>query len=444
MHHEFHSYLGKNDWFQNQEKGLVAVSGGRDSMVLCHLLLALKLEFGIGHCNFQLRGEESDEDQKFVKAFALEQGIPYFTANFDTEAFATEKKVSTQVAARDLRYEWLEKTRREENYDYILTAHHLNDSLETLLYNLSKGTGIRGLHGIPPQNGKIIRPLLFATRDDINTYTQVESIRFREDSSNSSTKYQRNLIRQEVVPVLKQINPSLEKTFGENISRFQEVEWLYEYAVNDLKQKLVTIDDDCWKIDFSGLANEAAKVSILFEWLRPYSFHPDQIEQVFAKNKTQSGRLFLSPSHELLVDRQQLILRPKQSTKDEEIIVSIDCENVALPEGTLKLNIFDKAPYSFPNDPNIAYFDFNALKFPLRLRRWQAGDSFQPFGMDGHHQKLQDYFNNAKLSRFEKEKVWILESGGMICWVIGYRFDERFRVGDSTGQVLKAQWLLNS
>ena len=438
---KFQDFLEKNRWFQGNERGLLALSGGLDSMVLGHLLLESGKSFGIAHCNFNLRGEASDGDEAFVKAFAQQHSLPFFSTSFATSDYAKEQGLSTQLAARKLRYEWLEDLREQEGFDYLLTAHHLNDSVETLLFNLSKGTGIRGLHGIPLQNQSIIRPLLFASRAAIVQFSKEKKIEFREDASNANTKYHRNLIRKEVVPVLKKINPALEQTFATNIQRFKEIEWLYEYALANLQKELVTIQGEEWTMDLKKLALLPARTSILFEWLRPFDFHPDQIQQVFETGGTTSGRIFSSASHQLLVDREQLLLRP--ILKNHQAYYSIDrnCKSLSLPEGSLQIDLLHQKPDSFSNAPHSAYFDFVQLDFPLTLRRWKAGDTFQPFGMNGHHQKLQDFFNNAKLSRFEKEKVWVLESGGKICWIVGYRTDERFRVEAAAEQILRIRFL---
>jgi len=440
---EFQDFLEENHWFQGNERGLLALSGGLDSMVLGHLLLKSGKSFGVAHCNFNLRGEASDGDEAFVQAFAQQYQIPFYRTSFATEEYAQKHGFSTQLAARNLRYEWLEGLRKEEGFDYLMTAHHLNDSVETLLFNLTKGTGIRGLHGIPLQNQSIIRPLLFASRAAILQFSEVEKIGFREDASNQSTKYHRNLIRKEVVPVLKKINPALEQTFATNIQRFKEIEWLYEYALANLQKEMVVIQGEEWTIDLKKLALLPACNSILYEWLRPFHFHPDQIQQVFATGLTQSGRLFSSESHQLLVDRDQLLLRPIIKDQKDHYSIEQGEQLLSLPEGSLQFDLLSQKPDSFSKDSHFAYFDNAQMDFPLTLRRWKAGDTFQPFGMQGHHQKLQDFFNNAKLSRFEKEKVWLLESGGKICWIVGYRTDERFRVVATTERVLRVRFGIN-
>ncbi len=437
---QFEAFWEKWREGQKSDRFLLAVSGGLDSMVMSQLFLEQGFHIGIAHCNFQLRERASDEDARFVAAFAQGQQIPFYLQNFDTSAIATQKRQSIQECARELRYEWLENTRSSEGYDWLVTAHHLNDNIETLLYNLTKGSGIRGLHGIPSQQGKLLRPLSEISRKELENYAQQQQIAFREDASNAEIKYRRNLLRHRVIPVLREINPNLEQTFRDNLQRFRESEVLYHYAIEQLRAQFVQNTDRGLQINWAQLQSHPARDTLLYEYLHPYGFSPPQIRQIAQGGVTASGRLFYSRSHRLLVDREHLELRVLTTEENKAYLLEAGTTELSTTEGTLQIQLLDAAPESFPRDPNRAYLAAEHLQFPLRLRRWRAGDYFQPLGMDGHRQKLQDYFSNAKLSRFAKEHVWLLASGEQICWVVGWRSDERFRVKDKKALVYELRW----
>ncbi|MEO0777575.1 MAG: tRNA lysidine(34) synthetase TilS [Bacteroidota bacterium] len=429
---------------RSSDRYLLAVSGGLDSMALSHLFLENNLTFGIAHCNFQLRGPEADADAAFVHNFAQSQQLPHYQTKFDTTTLAQQERQSIQECARELRYRWLEKVRQEESYDWIVTAHHLNDSLETLLYNLTKGSGLRGLHGIPPQTGKVIRPLSDVSRSELEAYVTTQSIAYREDASNAQVKYRRNLIRHRVLPVLRTINPGLEDTFRHTLQRLRESEWLYQSAVDQLRSEWLLSTPEGVRIHWQALRRLPARDTLLYEFLREYGFTSPQLRQLSAGGPTQSGRLFYSSTHQLLVDRDYLYVRPLTPVKSQTHSIGADAEEIYLPEGRLHLRRLERAPERFPRDPDRAYLAAKALHFPLQLRRWCAGDYFHPLGMEGHRQKLQDFFSNAKLSRFAKEQVWLLESAGEICWVVGWRSDERFRVTQAQEVVYECTWTPNS
>jgi len=436
---KFLRFIHSKELISGLGKTLIATSGGLDSVVLCHLFQQAKLPFGIAHCNFQLRGKESEEDEIFVKNIAQQFGAPHFAIGFQTEKIAKEKKQSIQVAARELRYQWLEKVRQQHDFQYIATAHHLNDSIETVLYNFAKGCGIRGLHGILARQGKVIRPLLFATKDDISAFAKAHQIAFREDSSNFSDKYARNQIRHWVVPVLRKLNPNLEKTAGETIAHLRETEAIFDFGIEALKKSIVEEKGKELLLSIPALRATPAPATLLFELLKPFQFNNQQVAQILQSIENQPGSQFFSPTHHLLTDRKFLILKKKERAVEQVFFVENFPATLDLQDGkTLALKKIPK-PNSFDNKPSIALLDLEKLTFPLRVRHWKSGDFFRPQGMKGRRQKLQDFFSNQKLSRFEKERIWLLLSGEEICWVAGYRIGEAFKIIPQTKHCLQIE-----
>ncbi len=433
----FQSFITENKLFVNGDRILLAVSGGVDSVALCYLFFLSKYNFGIAHCNFQLRGEASDKDELFVKNLAEKLRVPFFSTRFQTQEFAETHKISIQMAARELRYEWLEKIRQHNDYQWIATAHHLNDSIETFFYNFVKGTGIRGLHGIPIQNNDIIRPLSFATKQEIVIFAKEHDIAFREDESNEKDVYARNKIRHQVVPVFKELNPDFEAIAANNLKHIREAKFLYDIAIDYLKKEIISEDNNRIKINLTKLADyQFAASTLLYEWLKPLHFNTDQITQMLT---AEVGALFYSPTHRLLIDRTHFIIEKSTFvTTNEQFVIPAGVQQFNTNVGILTIEYKTHPPDTFPHDPFIVYLDAEKLTFPLTLRHWQAGDVFYPLGLSGKSQKLQDFFTNRKLSRFEKERVWLLESGGQICWIIGYRLDERFKISEHT----KSYWII--
>jgi len=435
---QFQSFLNKNELFRKEEKVLLAVSGGVDSVVLCYLFFQAKFNFGIAHCNFQLRGEASDADEQFVKKLAEKFRVPFFATTFQTKEFAETHQISIQMAARDLRYEWLENIRQDIDFQCIATAHHLNDSIETFFYNFARGTGIRGLQGIPIKNGRIIRPLLFATKKEILDFAIAHDIAYREDASNAEEHYTRNKIRQQVIPFFKILNPDFEQTAAQNLQHLREAAFLYDFAIIELRRQIVTETGNGLQIDLLKLADYPfAAPALLYEWLKSYHFNADQIAQILT---AEVGAIFYTKTHELLKNRDLLILRKNND--------SIAAEAFTIPAGikkwvsnvaVLTFEYKTGQPDAFRNDPFVVYLDAETIHFPLTLRRWQAGDVFYPLGLLGKRQKLQDFFSNNKLSRFDKQRVWILESNGSICWIVGHRLDERFKITEYT----KFYWVIH-
>jgi tRNA(Ile)-lysidine synthase len=412
---------------------LVATSGGVDSVVLCHLFHQAGLPFAIAHCNFQLRGEAADLDEALVKKLAEELAVPFYATRFETQFFAEQNKLSIQVAARQLRYGWLEETRQAAGCHFIATAHHLNDSVETLLYNFTKGCGLRGLHGIPFRNGHIVRPLLFATKKQVLDFAEQNKLAYREDASNLTDKYNRNKLRHHVVPVLEDINPSFIQTAGENIQRLLDAELLMDFALAKIKEDLLETGENEWRIDLQKLRSCPAPATVLFEILKEHGYNAFQVSDILQSIDNQSGSIFYAPPTQLLLDRSFLVLKLGGNIDGVKNISLMPDSTVSLPDGTrLSLTLQAGRPDSLATGPERAWLDADKLQFPLRLRHWQPGDWFCPFGMGGKRQKLQDFFSNHKLSRFEKDRVWLLESGGEIAWIVGMRLDERFKVSEAT------------
>ncbi len=430
----FKNYISKKNLFATNDKVLLAVSGGMDSVLLCHLFKASGFQFGMAHCNFQLRGEASDGDAAFVKSLAQQLDVPFFETTFDTQKYVDDNKLSIQVAARYLRYEWLEKIRLENDFQYLATAHHIDDSIETVLYNFTKGCGIRGLHGILPKKNTIIRPLLFTDKKEIKEYVEMHQIEYREDASNATDKYSRNNIRHHVIPILEKINSAFQKTGSENIERLRDTELLFDFAIDFLKKEICEAKDNQIFIHLNKLKNAPAPSTVLFEILNPYGFNNAQVQQIMSSLTHQSGAIFLSPTHELLLDRAFLILKNNSynnTITNQEFLISRNDTHLDFPKGKLLFEINNNTPTFFAKEKNIAFFDLKKLKFPLTLRKWKAGDAFYPFGMNGQRKKVKDLLTNLKLNRFEKDETYVLESDGQICWVVGIRLDERFKIEDS-------------
>jgi tRNA(Ile)-lysidine synthase len=428
------NHIAHNFPFLENKKLLLATSGGLDSMIMAHLFHKLKYDVALVHCNFQLRGMESFGDQNFVQDYAEANEIPIFVTQFDTEAFAKDYKLSTQVAARDLRYNWFYELLETENYDYILTGHHADDNIETFLINLSRGTGLEGLVGIPEQNDKIIRPLLPFSREEIAKYANDNEIKWREDSSNASDKYLRNKIRHDLVPLLKELNPQFISSFQKTQSFLQESQQMVEDASIMVYQQVAKQEEEEIRFDLNQLKKLPNYQSYLYQWLHEFGFL--SWDDVYDLVDSQSGKQVFSPNFRLLKDRDFLILCPiNTEIEEKEYFITKDTKEVNIP---LNLTFCRVSYISVPLNTAI-FVDQDQLQFPLVLRRWRQGDYFQPFGMEGKSKKVSKLFKDEKLSLIEKENVWILCSGETIVWIVGIRQDERFRVGDTTQNILKIQ-----
>ncbi|RZJ64613.1 MAG: tRNA lysidine(34) synthetase TilS [Flavobacterium sp.] len=429
-------HLSENFNFLKEKKLLIAVSGGIDSMVLVHLLKKLDYDISLAHCNFNLRGEESNRDEKFISAYADKNNIKIYVTHFDTESFASDNKLSVQVAARQLRYIWFHQLLEENALDHILTAHHLDDSLETFLINFTRGTGLEGLTGIPQQNGYILRPMLPFTRMEIEEYARQNGIEWREDSSNASDKYLRNKLRHDIVPALKLLNPSFMDSFQETVANVQQAQSLVQDA-SVLVYKRIVVELEGKKLykipELKRLPNYRA---YLYQWLNPFGF--TAWKDIYNLIAAQSGKQVLSTGYRLLKDREVLILEPIRQQDNKIYSIEEDADNTTYPI-PLKFERVDNVLKS--SEESAIFVDFQKLKFPLFVRKWQEGDYLCPAGMNGQKKKLSKYFKDEKFSLTDKEEAWLLCSGSDIVWIIGKRADERFRTRPGTTQILKIEVL---
>ncbi|TDE26927.1 tRNA lysidine(34) synthetase TilS [Flavobacterium ranwuense] len=434
MLQKFQNHLLHNFQFLNGKKILLATSGGKDSMVMVHLFQQLEYKIGIANCNFQLRGIESFEDQNFVQEYAATNDIPVFITQFDTKAFSEDYKISTQVAARELRYNWFYELLETEKFDYILTAHHADDNLETFLINLSRGTGLEGLTGIPEQNEKVIRPLLAFSQEEMEEYAKLNNIQWREDSSNASDKYLRNKIRHHLVPMLKELNPNFLSSFHKTQAYLQEAQVMVEDASIMVYQQVAKQKEDDIYFDLKKLKKLPNYKSYLYQWLKEFEF--SAWDDIYDLVESQSGKYVFSPEYRLLKDRDSLILSPINFENNEEkYFINENQKVVKVP---LNLSFCKVADINLTTNSAI-FVDADKLQYPLILRRWNEGDSFQPFGMNGKSKKVSKLFKDEKLSLIEKENSWLLCSNDQIVWIIGLRQDERFRIENTTKNILKIQ-----
>ncbi|MGY5847775.1 tRNA lysidine(34) synthetase TilS [Salegentibacter sp. HM20] len=415
-----------------EEPVLLAVSGGGDSVVLVHLCRAAHLNFALAHCNFNLRGEESDGDEDFVKKLAGELKVKVFVENFNTEKFAAEKGLSTQMAARELRYEWFEQLRQQHHFAYILTAHHANDSLETFFINLLRGTGPEGLAGIKAENSKIIRPLLEFSRNEIETWAREKNLIWREDSSNASTKYLRNKIRLELVPLLEEMNPEFLSGFLQTQNYLRENIDLVEDYISLIYPEIVKKNSFGYELKLEFLNKIPNSRAVMYQLLKNFGF--TEWGDVYHLLEAQPGKMVFSATHRLIKDREKLFLTeiPSESNSREYTIEENE-DYAMLPMGTFS---FSEVEAIEETAKNIIYVAAEQLQYPLVVRKWKQGDKFVPFGMKGK-KKLSDFFQDIKLSLPEKENTWLLCSGEKIVWVINHRADGRFAITSSEQKIIK-------
>jgi tRNA(Ile)-lysidine synthase len=430
MLHQFQNHLHDTFPFLANKKLLLAISGGIDSMVMVHLLQLTKFQIGIAHCNFQLRGLDSFDDQKFVQDYADDKNIPLYSTTFDTNSFAEDYRISIQMAARELRYNWFYELLENENYDYILTAHHADDNLETFIINLSRGTGLDGLSGIPAINDRVIRPLLRFSRQEIETYAKQNAVAWREDSSNASTKYLRNKIRHDLIPVLKDINPDFLRSFQTTQAYLQEAQQMVADASILIYQQVAKEEQDQIHFNLKKLQQLPNYHSYLFQWLKNYGF--SDWSAISDLIESQSGKVVVSSSFRLLKDRTSLILSSQNEKTKDCFYIEKGQNEVKIP---LNMTFCKVSDISASSNSSI-FVDEDKLSFPLQIRKWHEGDFFQPFGMNGQTKKVSKLFKDGKLSLFEKESTWLLCSNQEIVWVIGMRADERFKIDNSTKNII--------
>ena len=432
------AFNDQHQLFTSSDRVLAAVSGGIDSVVLCDILHQLKISFALVHCNFGLRGEESDADELFVKKLAKKYETAVFVEHFSTQAYAVQEKISIQMAARYLRYDWFEKIRQQQGFDYIATGHHHNDAAESILLNLCKGTGIAGFHGIPAKIGRIIRPMLPLTKADIYAYVTERQLSWREDSSNESTKYQRNLVRQEVIPVLKQINPNLEHTLSTTIQKVQGVEAIFQQYVSQVQAQACRQEAEALYLDLGPLRAATSLPVVLAEILKPYQFNYETVQEIVAAFSSTPGKKFLSPTHLLVKDREQLVLTARNLGAFGSYEIQEGDAWLEHPGIKLQLRQHPAEGYAIPRGRKTAALDYHLLQFPLKVRPWKEGDWFVPLGMNGK-KKVSDFLVNEKVPANLKSRVMVVTSDKSIVWVVGYRPDNRFRITDKTEKVLEIE-----
>ncbi|MDR0725014.1 MAG: tRNA lysidine(34) synthetase TilS [Prevotellaceae bacterium] len=426
----------------SKSKYLLAVSGGIDSMVMAHLFFVAGFKFPIAHCNFSLRGEESDGDEDFVRRFAEKYGVPFYSTRFDTERYADENNISIQVAARELRYRWFEELRQKYGFDKIATAHNADDNLETFFINLSRGAGLNGLTGIPSNTDSLIRPLLGFSRKDIVEYSIVNNVPYREDSSNRSDKYLRNRLRNQLLPVFDEISPSFREKVAESMIYLDKANQFIETEIDMFLQEYRIIRRNKVFIFLRGVRQFHSKEILLFYILKPYGFRGDVIANICnCIVNNACGKEFFSSTHCLSIDRIYFSILPVDENTLSSSSYSVDKDaDISAESFKLHCEVVDKdADYELLYNKNVGEFDLSKLNFPLLLRNFKKGDRFVPFGMKGH-KKLSDFFVDIEMSMPEKRQQLVLVSGEDIIWVVGLRIDERFKVSDSTTQVLRVQF----
>jgi tRNA(Ile)-lysidine synthase len=435
MQEAFKRYIEEQELCHYGERILLTVSGGVDSVVMAHLFAGNKFDCAIAHCNFQLRGGDSDTDEEFVRSLAGGYEMPVYVKRFDVDRVMEERGISVQMAARELRYAWFEELADQHSFDAIATAHNLNDSVETCFLNIARGTGIRGLTGIPVRNGKVIRPLLFAGRKEISAYAKNHNLAFREDSSNRETKYQRNKIRHDVIPTLELINPAFMETMAGNLKRLEEAGAILDQAVEKVRGEVFEKVQEGIRINIDLLSRLTPLRTWLYELFSPYGFTRAQCEGIRQILNADPGRRSISPTHQLYKDRNRLILVESRQETFERYYLDSPEKPSSLPF-SMDVELLDRSELgNIPAGRHTACLDYDEIQFPLTIRHWLHGDYFYPLGMD-QIKKLSDFFVDEKVPVPEKERTWILASGRKIVWIMGHRIDNRFRITDRTSRVL--------
>lgn len=437
---------------------LLAVSGGLDSVAMAHLCHRAGISFGVAHANFQLRGQASDADEDFVGKLALDLGAPFWVRRFDTEQYALYNGLSIQMAARKLRYQWFGEIAQEHGFAAVATAHHLNDSVETALFNFVRGTALKGLRGIEPfldhipSSGTpvpLLRPMLFATQGEIVKYAVSQGLKWREDASNLSDDYARNYIRHHIVPRLEELNPNFVQTAARNMRRLRAADENLTFFL----ERLIKREKDSITLDKPALQTLPSPRQAVRQLLKPYGFDAEQSRQI-AENLDHIGlHLVSATGHGAWVERERVVVLPPEHLQSDvhlpeningtaTLKIAADDLMLRLPDGSQMFFWTDTLPQDLPSDPCSVLLDASCLQYPLQLRHWQPGDFFQPLGLDGKSQKLQDFFTNQKVPRWGKDQVWLLFNGdGAVLWVVGWRLDERFKIQPTTTKTLKITWI---
>ena len=442
FHWNIQKYIEEKQLFTLHDKVLVALSGGADSVALLRVLLVLGYHCEAAHCNFHLRGEESDRDERFVNELCKGLGVTLHVTHFDTVAYASRHHVSIEMAAREMRYDWFEQLRKERGMAVIAVAHHRDDSVETLLLNLIRGTGIAGLTSMKPRNGFVVRPLLTVSRKDIESYLSEHGVSYVVDCTNLESVYIRNKIRLQVLPLLRSINPSVDHSIYSSILNLREVELVYKAAIHEQEQNVLEYKGEYIYIPVEKLKQLPSPKAFLFEFLTPYGFVSEQITEIISSCGGISGKVFLSRNYRIVKDREYLILEPPEREEAGTVVEKIESleECGTLLHGNLSYRCLDNdETYCFSRDKSYACFDLDKLVFPLIIRRWETGDRFTPFGMKGSR-KLSDYFRDRKYSLIDKANALLLCSGNTIIWILGERAADGYRVTADTKRIIEFKY----
>jgi tRNA(Ile)-lysidine synthase len=451
----FQDFIKQQNLFHQKDKLLLAISGGVDSVVLCELCKQAGYDFSIAHCNFQLRGEESERDEKFVGHMAIQYGAEILVKKFDTEKYAQEKKMSIQEAARELRYEWFYSLiksskpgvpsqdtgthdSRLTTHDWLLTAHHADDNIETVLMNFCRGTGLNGLEGIPVANSRIRRPLLEFWKEELVEFAKQNNLEFVEDSSNLSSKYTRNLFRNEIIPLISNAYPQVKDNLRDNIIRFKEIRKLYNISAGEIKKKLLKHKGDEIHLPVKQLM-EYNNRALIFDIISDYGFTEKQLDEVIKLAESESGKFIQSPtaSVRLIKFRNWFIISREQPSNTGTVVIEEQTKLLDIENGKLRIESVSRtSDFRLPTADCIACVDAKEINFPLILRKWKEGDYFYPLGMK-KKKKLARFFIDQKLSKTDREKIWVLEMNKKIIWVVGLRIDDRFKITDKTKEILK-------
>lgn len=415
-------FIEKEDLFSKQDKILVALSGGADSVALTRILITLGYHCEAAHCNFELRGEESDRDEDFVRNFCRSLNIKCHSIHFETRRYAAQQSISIEMAARELRYNWFSKICEESDCQVVAVAHHKDDSVETMLLNLIRGTGINGLLGIRPKNGNVVRPLLCASRQEVVEYLHRMNQTYVTDSTNLEDEYTRNKIRLNLLPLMEEINPSVKDGLVKTASYLNDISKVYQQAIKESIDRIFITPEK--EISIEKLMNEPAPQALLFEVLSPLGFNSTQVEEVYGSLNGQPGKRFISSQWQVVKDRDLLLIEKVKTANDKPQIIF---EEVLLTKD-----------FVIPKDKNTACFDANKFKGVISIRKWEKGDYFIPFGMKGK-KLVSDFMTDSKFSLLKKEQQWVLSCNDQIAWLIGERTDNRFRIDDSTQKVIIAK-----
>lgn len=436
MKEQIQQYIIQHQLLSGEKPVVVGISGGADSVALLHILVSLGYKCIAAHCNFNLRGDESFRDEQFTIDFTKRLQVPLCKISFETNKYAQENRLSVEMAARELRYRWFEELLNTYDADAVAVAHHRDDSVETLLINLTRGSGLTGLTGIKPKNGNVVRPLLCVSREDIYAYIENNGLEYVTDSSNSSDIYTRNFIRLKVIPLLEEINPSVKASLARTANHLYDASLIYNHSIEEARRVIIQSN----RLSISALLSFPAPATILYEMLKPYGFSRTVCESIFTVLDKDSGKIFYSSTHRLLKDRSDLLIDVLSGEDNRAYLINLEDDNVDLPVELKPEIVVIKEDYQIEKDRKFAYFDFDKLSFPLVLRHWQEGDWFVPFGMKGK-KKISDYFSDKKFSLFDKEKTWLLCSGQDVIWIVGERTDNRYRIEKTTKRVLKLKFI---